>query len=139
MNQPHVIVQANILITNANPVTACLADFEFATIMCDSSLGIELSEPMVGGGATPFMAPELLFPSRFGLEKCMSTKEADIYAMGMVIYQVRTARCPVCTRIDSYLIGPHWDATVWWVLWVRDRFRGPGRRKTLKTAERTRT
>ena len=59
--------------------------------MCDPSLGVELSESIVGEGATPFMAPELLFPSRFGLEKCTSTKEADIYAMGMVVYQVRTA------------------------------------------------
>ena len=134
-----MIVQANILITNANPVTACLADFEFATIMCDPSLGVELSESIADGGATPFMAPELLFPSKFGLEKYTPTKEADIYAMGMVIYQVRTARCPVCTRINSYLVGPHWDATVRRIFWVRGSFRGLGRRKTLKTVECTRT
>jgi serine/threonine protein kinase len=82
------------------------------TIVYDPSLGMESSKSEVGGGTTPFMAPELLVPSRFGLDKCTPTKEADIYAMGMVIYQVRTARCPVRTHIDSHLVGPHWNTTV---------------------------
>ena len=34
------------------------------------------------------MAPELLFPSMFGKIKCQVSKEADIYAFGMVILQV---------------------------------------------------
>ena len=82
------------------------------TIIHDPGLEMESSKSEVGGGTTPFMAPELLVPSRFGLEKCTPTKEADIYAMAMVIYQVRTARCPVRLRIDSYLVGPHWDTTI---------------------------
>ena len=65
---------------------------------------MESSEFVVGGGATPFMAPELLVPSRFGLDKCTPTKEADIYAMATVIYQVRTVRCPVRTHIYSRLV-----------------------------------
>lgn len=85
---PHMIVQANILITNTNPVSACLADFGFMTIVHDPSLGMESSASDAGGGTTPFMAPELLVPSKFGLRKCIPTKEADIYAMAMVIYQV---------------------------------------------------
>ena len=97
---------------NTNPVSACLTDFEFATIVCDPSLGMESSESVVDGGATPFMAPELLVPPKFGLDKCTPTKEADIYAMGMVIYQVHTARCQMHTYIDSPLIGPHWNTTV---------------------------
>jgi len=76
---------------NTNPVSACLADFGFMTIVYDPSLEMETSKSRAGGGTTPFMAPELLIPSRFGLDKCIHTKEADIYAMGMVIYQVRTA------------------------------------------------
>jgi len=36
------------------------------------------------------MAPELLVPPKFGLDMCTPSKEADIYAMGMVIYEVRT-------------------------------------------------
>jgi len=61
------------------------------TIVGDSSLGMELSKSTLGGGTTPFMAPELLAPSKFGLDTCKSTKEADIYAMGMVTYQARLA------------------------------------------------
>ena len=64
------------------------------TIVHDPSLGMESSKSEVGGGTTPFMAPELLVPSRFGLDKCMPTREADVYAMGMVIYQVLTGATP---------------------------------------------
>ena len=40
------------------------------------------------------MSPELLVPSRFGQEKSTPTKEVDIYAMAMVIYQVCAQQCP---------------------------------------------
>ena len=35
-----------------------------------------------------FMAPELLAPSSYGLKKSVPTREADIYAFGLVIFQV---------------------------------------------------
>ena len=87
-------------------------DFGFMTIVHDPSLEMESSKSEVGGGTTSFMAPELLVPSRFGLDRCMPTKEADIYAMAMAIYQVSTTRFPVRTHIDSHLVGPHWNAAV---------------------------
>lgn len=59
------------------------------TIVHDPGLGIESSLSDTDRGTTPFLAPELLVPSKFGLEKCISTAEADIYAMAMVVYQVR--------------------------------------------------
>ena len=58
------------------------------TVVHDPSLEMASSDSEVGGGTTPFMAPELLVPSKFGLEKATPTMGADIYAMGMVIYQV---------------------------------------------------
>ena len=61
------------------------------TIVYDPSLGMESSKSELGGRTTPFTAPELLVPSRFGLDKCMPSKEADIYAIAMVFYQVRVA------------------------------------------------
>jgi hypothetical protein len=61
------------------------------TIVQDPSLGMESSKSELGGGTTSFMAPQLLVPSMFGLEKCTPTKESDIYAMAMAIYQVLTA------------------------------------------------
>jgi len=40
------------------------------------------------------MAPELLFPRKFGLERGVSSKEADVYALGMTVYQVLTSEWP---------------------------------------------
>lgn len=85
---------ANILITNANPVSACLADFGFMTIVHDPSLDMESSKSDAGRGTTAFMAPELLVPSQFGLEKSTPTAEADIYAMAIAVYQVLTGTLP---------------------------------------------
>ena len=42
----------------------------------------------------PFMAPELLHWTRFGLGKRVPSKEADIYALGMTVYQVLTGKLP---------------------------------------------
>ena len=36
-----------------------------------------------------FMSPELLMPENFGMTESVPTPEADIYAFGLVIYQVR--------------------------------------------------
>jgi len=41
------------------------------------------------GGTLMFMSPELLMPSKFGSTESVPTPEADIYAFGFVIYQVR--------------------------------------------------
>jgi hypothetical protein len=35
-----------------------------------------------------FMSPELLVPSKFGMDKSLPTPEADIYAFGFAIFQV---------------------------------------------------
>ena len=77
------------------------------TTVHDPDLGVGEGEDQQVGGTTPFMAPELLVPSRFGLENCVPTKGADVYAMAMTIYQVRMVWCPVGTRADSHIIlGP---------------------------------
>ena len=77
------------------------------TIVHDSDLEMKLLKYTVACGITPFMAPELLVPSRFGLDKSVPTTGADVYAMAMVIYQVRVVRCPTNTHIDSRIVGPH--------------------------------
>ena len=40
------------------------------------------------------MAPDLLFPTKFGLEKGVPSKEGDVYALGMTVYQVLTGQIP---------------------------------------------
>ena len=50
-----------------------------------------------------FMAPELLLPTKFGLERVRS-KEADMYALGMTIYQVLTSRQPFLQRRKARII-----------------------------------
>jgi len=41
-----------------------------------------------------YVAPELLHPEKFGLDAYRISKQADIYAFGMVIYEVLTGRPP---------------------------------------------
>ena len=107
------------------------------SIVHDPGLGMESSKSELGGGTTPFMAPELLAPSRFGLDRCSPSKEADIYAMGMVTYQVRLVRCLVDTRVNSSPVGTHRETTVREIGWVRGGVQGHRRGEALETCQRT--
>jgi len=84
---PFDIQQANILISSDTPARACLADFGFMTMIPDPGEPMSFASQSEGGTMT-FMSPELLVPSRFGLKDSMPTSEADIYAFGLVIFQV---------------------------------------------------
>ena len=73
------------------PARACLADFGLSTFT--PSVPGEMTTDTTGG--TPFyMAPELLDPVQFGKEKSRPTQPADVYAFGMVIYEVLTGFDP---------------------------------------------
>ena len=74
--------------SNDKPPRACLADFGLMTIVLDPHTPMACSRQL-GGGTVPFMPPELLVPSRFGIENPVPTPEADVYGIGMVIFQVR--------------------------------------------------
>jgi len=50
------------------------------------------------------MAPELLLPTKFGLEKGVPSKEADVYAFGMTIYQVLSGKRPFLPRKKARII-----------------------------------
>jgi len=78
--------------TNDAPPRACLADFGFTTMVFDPQNPMSSSHTLEGG-TLAFMAPELLAPSRFGLEGAVPTQEADIYAFGLVILQVSLLYC----------------------------------------------
>ena len=83
--------QCNILVTNETPAHACLADFGLSTLT-PSTLGGTTTNTT--GGTRPYMAPELLAPEKFGMKNRRPTQPADIYAFGMVIYEVLTGRDP---------------------------------------------
>ena len=81
------VQQPNILMSNDTPPRACLADFGFMSMVLDPI------DPMaccaqLEGGTKAFMSPELLVPSKFGFKDSGPTPHADIYAFGMVIFQV---------------------------------------------------
>ena len=91
--------QTSILISDATPPQAMLTDFCFAHIVA-ASTGVPNEEHL-----TPsFMAPELLLPTKFGLEKGTPSKEADIYALGMTIYQVLTGKQPFLQRRKARIV-----------------------------------
>jgi len=91
--------QANILINQSH--RACLADFGLSTIIsvdhraaANASLISVASKTSLmsftAGGTTRWMSPELLDPERFGISDDRPTKQSDCYALGMVVYEVRT-------------------------------------------------
>ena len=91
---PSQDLQNNILITNQTPPQACLADFGLSTFAPNSQ-----GETTTTTGGTPlYMAPELLCPTEFGMQSARPTQPADIYAFGMVIYEVLTGSLPFCEQ-----------------------------------------
>jgi serine/threonine protein kinase len=46
------------------------------------------------GGTVPYMAPELIHPFQFGLKRSELSKEGDVYAIGMVVYEIVTGVRP---------------------------------------------
>ena len=73
--------------SNDMPPRACLADFGFMTMVLSPGQPMSCSEQLEGGTLV-FMSPELWMPSKFGAENSVPTPEADVYAFGMVIFQV---------------------------------------------------
>ena len=109
------LLQANILVNRDR--RACIADFSFTTI---TSVGAQTFPwgsqtstftsgdtlmSFVGGEASRWMSPELLVPDQFGIpakEADRPTRQSDCYALGMVIYEVRT-RVSGLVNSDSQL------------------------------------
>lgn len=72
---------ANILINKHQ--RACLVDFGLTRVLAEhASTG-----PLEPGGTRFYMSPELLYPDPKSKDK-RSTKESDVYALGIVIYEV---------------------------------------------------
>ena len=66
---------------------ACIADFGCVTTVLDP--GREpLCSARSASGTVRFMSPELIAPEDYGKENAKATQEADVYAFGLVIFQV---------------------------------------------------
>lgn len=78
--------QENILVTNDTPPSACIADFDFITLAPHPDQPTLSSEEFTG--TLRFMPPECLAPEKFGIERSEPTREVDIYAFAMTIFQV---------------------------------------------------
>jgi serine/threonine protein kinase len=76
-----------------------LADFGFARVATVTAMA-----STEGQGTLHFMAHELLLPNMFGLDKGLPSKEADIYAVGMTVYQVLTGRWPFFPKREIEII-----------------------------------
>lgn len=91
--------QPNILISDSTPVRAILADFGFMRV---ATVSVKLSsqEP----GTVAFMAPELLLPTKFKQDKGVPSKEADVYAFSMTVYQVLTGKLPFFPKREAEIM-----------------------------------
>jgi serine/threonine protein kinase len=81
--------QKNVLISSQQ--RAMLSDFGLTSILLDpgnSQADTTMTTAMKG--TIPWMAPELLDPMDFGLTHSKSTKHSDMYALGMLILEVRS-------------------------------------------------
>ena len=74
--------------SNDTPPRACLADFGSMTMVLDPHQPMSCSVQSEGG-TIAFMPPELLMPSEFDIKNPVPTTEADVFAFGLVILQVR--------------------------------------------------
>ena len=95
--------------SNDTPPCACLADFGFISTILDPDQILSCSA-QIEGGTMMFMAPELLVPKEFQKEGAIPTPQADIYAFGMVIFQVCEQDHiyrPLLTFCRSFLVKSH--------------------------------
>ena len=83
--------KVNILIDSE--CRARLADFGLAAIIDETTSRTTVADGK-SKGTTRWMAPELLFPEEFGFTgkftKQLPSKDTDIYAIGMTIFEVST-------------------------------------------------
>ena len=74
--------------SNDVPPRARLADFSLITTILNPNQNLSCSAQLAGG-TTKFKSPELLVPEAFGKKDAIPTPQSDIYAFGLVIFQVR--------------------------------------------------
>jgi len=97
--------------SNDTPPHPRLADFGFTTMAFDPVQPMACSAQLEGGTIT-FMSPELLVPQEFGKQSAVPTLQADIYAFGLVIFQVSAHGCSHRAFIRMLSPGPYRRNTI---------------------------
>ncbi|XP_063054752.1 TGF-beta receptor type-2 isoform X2 [Engraulis encrasicolus] len=88
---------SNILVKN--DLTCCLCDFGLG-LRLDNSLSVDDLANSGQVGTARYMAPEVL-ESRINLENIESFKQADIYSMALVLWEI-TSRCNAIGEVKEY-------------------------------------
>ncbi|CAG05723.1 unnamed protein product, partial [Tetraodon nigroviridis] len=91
------IKSSNILVKN--DLTCCLCDFGLA-LRLDNSLSVDELANSGQVGTARYMAPEVL-ESRINLENIESFKQADVYSMALVLWEI-TSRCNAIGEVKEY-------------------------------------
>ncbi|KAF9789442.1 kinase-like domain-containing protein [Thelephora terrestris] len=90
----------NILIDDDG--NARLAGFNLVTVASRRSA---MAAPPDADGWIPWMSPELLYPEKFGLTETRPTVKSDIYALGMVVYEVLSGQVPFAAYRDPEVVS----------------------------------
>ena len=98
--------QLSLMSTQTNIVIdsnfhARLIDYGLIAIISDPSTVDPGSTTSPSVGTVRYMAPELLNPSGFNLKNSNPTKKSDVYALGVVTYQVSIACYTVVMAIND--------------------------------------
>lgn len=75
------------MITNESPPRACLSGFGSLFSLDQEYQTLEAADAS-DGVKWRYLAPELIHPSRFGLEGAKPSQEADVYAFGLLVLEV---------------------------------------------------
>jgi len=92
--------------SNDNPPRACLAGFGSITTVPGPGQKMPRSA-QIEGGTMAFMSPELLVPQEFGKECAVPNPQADVYAFGLVIFQVSEHDRGSCLFLRMLSPGPY--------------------------------
>ncbi|CAL9691692.1 unnamed protein product [Knipowitschia caucasica] len=91
------IKSSNILVKS--DLSCCLCDFGLA-LRLDSCLSVDELADSGQVGTARYMAPEVL-ESRINLENIESFKQADVYSMALVLWEM-TSRCSAIGEVKAY-------------------------------------